>query len=104
MLFTGSDRKRVQICAGIEAPEPDDSEFAQFEAINQEVFDTFAVDGKIRIDYETEVSFGRPYNRELAGLRSVPWNSAPKNENNCSDLKKICGARKHDSIAPIWNG
>jgi ubiquinone/menaquinone biosynthesis C-methylase UbiE len=47
-------------CAGIEAPEPDDSEFAPFEALNREVFDTFAVNGKIRIDYETEASFGRP--------------------------------------------
>jgi ubiquinone/menaquinone biosynthesis C-methylase UbiE len=30
------------------------------ESLNREVFDTFAVNGKIRIDYETEVSFGRP--------------------------------------------
>jgi SAM-dependent methyltransferase len=47
-------------CAGIEAPESSDADFAQFEAINREVFDAFAVNGKIRIDYETQVSFGQP--------------------------------------------
>lgn len=47
-------------CAGIEAPEPADRDFAKFEAINRQVFDAFAVDGKIQIDYETRVSFGQP--------------------------------------------
>jgi ubiquinone/menaquinone biosynthesis C-methylase UbiE len=47
-------------CAGIEAPERADEDFSQFEAINREVFDAFAVDGKIKIDYETRVSFGQP--------------------------------------------
>jgi SAM-dependent methyltransferase len=47
-------------CAGIEAPEPTDREFAQFEILNRKVFDTFAVNGEIQIDYETRVSFGRP--------------------------------------------
>ena len=47
-------------CAGIEAPEPTDRDFAEFEAINRQVFDVFAVDGKIEIEYETCVSFGQP--------------------------------------------
>ncbi len=47
-------------CSGIEAPVRTDQEFERFEAINREVFDAFAVDGKIRIDYETQVSFGQP--------------------------------------------
>jgi SAM-dependent methyltransferase len=47
-------------CAGLEAPEHNDRDFAQFEAINREVFDTFAVNGKIQIDYETQLSFGQP--------------------------------------------
>ena len=47
-------------CAGIEAPERADRDFEQFEAINREVFNTFAENGKIRIDYETQVSFGQP--------------------------------------------
>ena len=46
--------------AGIEAPEPDDREYAEFEAINRQAFDTFEVNGLLRIDYETEVSFGQP--------------------------------------------
>jgi SAM-dependent methyltransferase len=46
--------------AGIEAPERTDPDFAQFEAINREVFDAFAVDGRIKIDYETRTSFGQP--------------------------------------------
>jgi SAM-dependent methyltransferase len=48
-------------CAGIEAPEPDEPAFAQFEALNREVFAAFAVNGEIQIDYETVVSFGRPF-------------------------------------------
>lgn len=47
-------------CAGIEAPGRGDQEFVQFEALNREVFDAFAVNGKIQIDYETQVSFGQP--------------------------------------------
>lgn len=47
-------------CAGIEAPERTDQDFVQFEAVNREVFDAFAADDKIRIDYETCVSFGQP--------------------------------------------
>ncbi len=46
-------------CSGIEAPEPQDRDFTQFEAINREVFDAFAVDGQIEIDYETEVVYGQ---------------------------------------------
>ncbi len=47
-------------CSGIEAPVPGDEEFAAFETINHEVFAEFAVDGAITIEYETEVTFGRP--------------------------------------------
>ncbi len=48
-------------CAGIEAPEPTDLDFMQFERVNREVFDAFAGDdGNIQIDYETQVSFGQP--------------------------------------------
>jgi ubiquinone/menaquinone biosynthesis C-methylase UbiE len=47
-------------CAVIEAPERTDREFVAFEAINREVFDAFAVAGKIQIEYETTVSFGLP--------------------------------------------
>jgi SAM-dependent methyltransferase len=46
-------------CAGLEAPERNDVNFVQFEILHREVFDAFAVDGKIQIDYETQVSFGR---------------------------------------------
>jgi ubiquinone/menaquinone biosynthesis C-methylase UbiE len=47
-------------CAGIEAPGPNEQDFAQFEALHREVFDTFTVHGKIQIEYETQVSFGQP--------------------------------------------
>jgi ubiquinone/menaquinone biosynthesis C-methylase UbiE len=47
-------------CAGIEAPEPTDEEFTQFEAINQDVFDTLSIDGYLRMVYETRVVFGQP--------------------------------------------
>lgn len=47
-------------CAGIEAPDPNDRGFVQFEALNRDVFDTFAVNGIIQIEYETQVSFGQP--------------------------------------------
>jgi ubiquinone/menaquinone biosynthesis C-methylase UbiE len=46
--------------SGIEAPSPHDADFRRFEAINQEVFNAFAVDGRIRIDYEIKVSAGQP--------------------------------------------
>ncbi len=46
-------------CSGIEAPERTDREFAQFERINREVFDKFAVNGIFQIDFETHVLFGR---------------------------------------------
>ncbi len=46
-------------CAGIEAPERGDPDFAQFEQINREVFEEFAVGGEIRVEYETRVVFGR---------------------------------------------
>jgi SAM-dependent methyltransferase len=46
--------------SGIEAPGPHDEDFGQFEEINREVFNAFAVDGRIRIDYETTVSVGQP--------------------------------------------
>lgn len=47
-------------CAGLEAPEPGGPEFKQFEAIHREVFDAFAVQGEILIEYETLVTFGQP--------------------------------------------
>ena len=47
-------------CAGIEAPACNDEDFVAFEALNRKVFEVFAVDGKIQIDYETRVSFGQP--------------------------------------------
>jgi ubiquinone/menaquinone biosynthesis C-methylase UbiE len=47
-------------CSGIEAPDRQDPEYSEFEAINREVFATFAVDGEITIDYETEVVYGKP--------------------------------------------
>jgi SAM-dependent methyltransferase len=46
--------------SGIEAPELGDADFAQFEAINRDVFDAFSVDGEIRMEYETRVDFGQP--------------------------------------------
>jgi SAM-dependent methyltransferase len=48
-------------CAGIEAPEPDEPAFAPFEALNRDVFTTFAVNDMIQIDYETVVTFARPF-------------------------------------------
>lgn len=47
--------------AGIEAPEPDEPAFAPFAALNREVFAAFAVNGLIQIDYETVVTFARPF-------------------------------------------
>ena len=47
-------------CAGIEAPARDDPDFCAFEALNRQVFEAFAVEGRIQIDYETRVSFGQP--------------------------------------------
>jgi hypothetical protein len=47
-------------CAGIEAPEPGDDDFAQFDRLHRQVFEQFAVNGKIQVDYETVVNFGQP--------------------------------------------
>ena len=47
-------------CTWLEAPEPGDQEFGPFETITREVFDAFAVNGAIQIDYETYVAFGQP--------------------------------------------
>ncbi len=46
--------------SGIEAPGPHEEDFERFEAINRDVFNAFAVDGRIRMDYETKVSVGQP--------------------------------------------
>jgi ubiquinone/menaquinone biosynthesis C-methylase UbiE len=48
-------------CSGIEAPEKEDGEFAEFENLNREVFDAFAVNGKLKIEYETRIMFGQPH-------------------------------------------
>ena len=47
-------------CTWLEAPEPGDPEFDLYETLNREVFDAFAVNGAVRIDYETHVAFGQP--------------------------------------------
>lgn len=47
-------------CSGIEAPDPSDEEFSQFEAINREVFNAFAVEGYMMMDYEINISYGQP--------------------------------------------
>ena len=47
-------------CTWLEAPEPGDPEFAAYETLNREVFEAFAVNGTVRIDYETQVTFGQP--------------------------------------------
>ena len=52
--FWGSAR------SGIEAPLPTNADFAQFEAINRDVFETFSTDGQIRMEYETRMDFGQP--------------------------------------------
>lgn len=44
----------------LEAPEPGDDEYGPFEVIYREVFEAFAVNGAIKIDYETHVEFGQP--------------------------------------------
>ncbi|MBZ0291029.1 MAG: class I SAM-dependent methyltransferase [Anaerolineae bacterium] len=46
--------------SGIEAPEPDDPDFAPFQAINRDVFEAFSVDGHLRVEYETQVLLGQP--------------------------------------------
>jgi SAM-dependent methyltransferase len=46
-------------CGGLEAPEPGDQDFGPFETLHREVFEAFAVNGAIQIDYETQVSFGQ---------------------------------------------
>ena len=47
-------------CAGLEAPEPGDQDFGPFEAVSREVFEKFAVNGAIQIEYETQIAFGQP--------------------------------------------
>jgi SAM-dependent methyltransferase len=47
-------------CGWLEAPEPGDHEFGLFEEINREVFEAFAVNGAVRMDYETQIEFGQP--------------------------------------------
>lgn len=47
-------------CTWLEAPEPGDPEFGAYELLNREVFEAFAVNGVVRIDYETQVWFGQP--------------------------------------------
>lgn len=47
-------------CTWLEAPEPGDPEFGQYETLNREVFEAFAVNEVVRIDYETQVVFGQP--------------------------------------------
>lgn len=49
--------------AWLEAPEPGDDEFGTFEAIYRDVFETFAVNGAIKLEYETQVAFGQPLAR-----------------------------------------
>jgi SAM-dependent methyltransferase len=50
-------------CGWLEAPEPGDPEFGPFEKIYREVFEAFAVNGAIKIEYETHVEFGQPLPR-----------------------------------------
>ena len=47
-------------CTWLEAPEPGDEEFAPFEKLNRDVFEAFAVNGAVKIDYETHLAFGQP--------------------------------------------
>jgi SAM-dependent methyltransferase len=47
-------------CAGIEAPEPGDAEYPQFEQLNRQVFEAFSEAGEITIEYETRLTFGQP--------------------------------------------
>lgn len=47
-------------CGGLEAPEPGDQDFGPFETLHREVFEAFAVNGAIQIEYETQVAFGQP--------------------------------------------
>ena len=45
--------------AGIESPEQTDAEFGQFEKVNRELFEEYAVDGRLVLHYKTHVAFGR---------------------------------------------
>ncbi len=47
-------------CAGLEAPERHEQDFSAFEKLHREVFEAFAVDGQLQIEYETQVAFGQP--------------------------------------------
>jgi SAM-dependent methyltransferase len=53
-------------CAAIEAPTRGEAAFAAFEALNREVFDAFAVDGVLRVEYETRVTLGQPHGHTAA--------------------------------------
>ena len=46
-------------CSGIEAPERGDGDFSRFEQINREVFEAFAMEDQIQIEYSTTVLFGQ---------------------------------------------
>jgi SAM-dependent methyltransferase len=47
-------------CGGLEAPEPGDQDFGPFETLHREVFEAFAINGAIQLEYETQVTFGQP--------------------------------------------
>jgi SAM-dependent methyltransferase len=47
-------------CGRLESPTPDDKDFAVFEANHRAMFESFAVNGTIEIEYETLVTFGQP--------------------------------------------
>lgn len=46
-------------CAGIEAPEPGDTEYPLFQQLNRQLFDEFSEQGVIQVEYETRVSFAQ---------------------------------------------
>ena len=59
--------------AGLEAPDRADPEYPRFEALHRTVFDAFAVNGRLQIDYDTLVVFGQPClveQRPKAGRKS----------------------------------
>jgi hypothetical protein len=45
---------------GLEAPVPGDQDFRPFEELHRELFNAFAVEGTLQIEYETHVMFGQP--------------------------------------------
>jgi hypothetical protein len=46
--------------SGMEAPERGEAAFARFEALNRQVFETFAAAGKITLAYSVSVTLGKP--------------------------------------------